>query len=238
MSQREQFTLTSGGCKCGSCRLTNSHGAFATWPRGDPAGERSSAAAYSAHVAFSRQGVSKTVQFKPGQPPKYPAWCTPRAPEPRLRIPEGFAEVADYIEEFESLNKLMTPEIVAERERYRLEMVEAEQAAIRREAELDRLRAAKKQSPARSRAARAASPAKEPQHFPTLRRQRKAVLLYSTMPGRQSAATDRALSLIGQPRKAGGVHTPYSAAKTAGIALSTIYRVLKKRHPNQPGAAP
>lgn len=49
------------------------------------------------------------------------------------------------------------------------------------------------------------------------------------MSGRPSAATEKALSLIGRPRKGGGVHTPYSAAKAAGIALSTMYRALAKR---------
>lgn len=49
------------------------------------------------------------------------------------------------------------------------------------------------------------------------------------MGARQSAATERALNLIGKPRKGGGVHTPYSAAKAAGIALSTIYRALARK---------
>lgn len=42
------------------------------------------------------------------------------------------------------------------------------------------------------------------------------------MTARQSAAVDRALALIRQ-----GL-TPYRAAKTEGIALSTIYRALKR----------
>lgn len=48
------------------------------------------------------------------------------------------------------------------------------------------------------------------------------------MTARQSAATDRALALIGKPRKGGGVHTAYSAAKACGIALPTIYRALSR----------
>lgn len=47
--------------------------------------------------------------------------------------------------------------------------------------------------------------------------------------GRLSEATAKALALIGKPRKGGGVHTPYSAAKASGIALSTIYRALKRK---------
>jgi transposase len=42
------------------------------------------------------------------------------------------------------------------------------------------------------------------------------------MAARQSAAVDEALRLI-----AGGM-TPYAAAKQVGIALSTIYRALKR----------
>jgi hypothetical protein len=47
------------------------------------------------------------------------------------------------------------------------------------------------------------------------------------MSGRQSAATERALGLIGKPRGRGKPpHTAYSAAKTEGLSLSTIYRAL------------
>lgn len=55
------------------------------------------------------------------------------------------------------------------------------------------------------------------------------------MSARQSSAVDKALALIGQPRKQGGVHTRYSAAKEVGISLSTIYRALK-RHQALPGS--
>jgi transposase len=43
------------------------------------------------------------------------------------------------------------------------------------------------------------------------------------MPARQSAAVDKALKLVAK-----GL-TPYAAAKKVGIALSTIYRALKRR---------
>lgn len=43
------------------------------------------------------------------------------------------------------------------------------------------------------------------------------------MSARQSSATERALALVAQGM------TPYKAAKTTGIALSTIYRALKRK---------
>jgi hypothetical protein len=42
------------------------------------------------------------------------------------------------------------------------------------------------------------------------------------MSGKQSADTERALRLVAK-----GI-TPYAAAKKVGIALSTIYRALKR----------
>jgi len=45
------------------------------------------------------------------------------------------------------------------------------------------------------------------------------------MSGRQSGAVDKALALIGKGKPP---NTPYKAAKLAGIALSTIYRALKR----------
>lgn len=50
----------------------------------------------------------------------------------------------------------------------------------------------------------------------------------AAMTARQSAAVDQALNLIGKPRADGKPHTPYSAAKAAGIALSSVYRALKR----------
>ena len=43
------------------------------------------------------------------------------------------------------------------------------------------------------------------------------------MSGKQSADTERALALVKKGK------TPYRAAKLTGIALSTIYRALKRR---------
>lgn len=48
------------------------------------------------------------------------------------------------------------------------------------------------------------------------------------MTGRQSGLTDKALALIGKPRKDGKPHTAYSAAKQAGIHVRTIYRAIER----------
>jgi hypothetical protein len=67
-------------CTCASCEYTDSFsgfglnaakGGFKNWPRGEPAGQRSSESAYRTHVAHSWAGVSKTVQFTPGQAPHF-----------------------------------------------------------------------------------------------------------------------------------------------------------------------
>jgi hypothetical protein len=52
------------------------------------------------------------------------------------------------------------------------------------------------------------------------------------MTARQSSATDKALKLIGKPRKGGGVHTMSSAARFYGIAFSTIWRAVRRKFPN------
>lgn len=49
------------------------------------------------------------------------------------------------------------------------------------------------------------------------------------MSRRQSAAVEKALAKIGKPRRGGGLHTAYSAAKLYGLALSTIYRALARQ---------
>lgn len=71
-------------CNCASCKHTDSfhRAGFGAWPKGDPAGKRASERAYAAHVAHSWVGVSKTVQFTPNQPPKYPAWLGTRYADP------------------------------------------------------------------------------------------------------------------------------------------------------------
>lgn len=51
------------------------------------------------------------------------------------------------------------------------------------------------------------------------------------MTGRQSSATEKALKLIGKPKPGGGTYTPYAAALKYGLALSTIYRALKRVGP-------
>ena len=46
------------------------------------------------------------------------------------------------------------------------------------------------------------------------------------MSRRQSSVVDKALKLIGKPRKGGGVHTRYSVARELGLSLSTVYRAV------------
>lgn len=48
------------------------------------------------------------------------------------------------------------------------------------------------------------------------------------MSGRISAATERALALIGQPRPDGGKWNAVQAAKACGISPSTLYRQLAR----------
>lgn len=52
------------------------------------------------------------------------------------------------------------------------------------------------------------------------------------MSGRPSAATEKALALIGKPKPGGGKYTAYAAARECEIALSTIYRALLRRPVN------
>lgn len=74
-------------CTCASCEYTDGFldAGFAAWPRGNPAGPRKSAASYAGHVAHSWAGVYRSVQFKPGQPPKYdiPGLVMPVTPAPK-----------------------------------------------------------------------------------------------------------------------------------------------------------
>jgi hypothetical protein len=55
-------------CTCASCSYTDGYAGkgFAEWPRGEPAGPRSSAAAYAAHVRHSFMGAR--VRSEVGKP--------------------------------------------------------------------------------------------------------------------------------------------------------------------------
>ena len=64
-------------CTCASCEFTTNavQGAgrgFASWPRGNVAGPRRSAADYRGHVAFGERGVSGRLTF--GPEPVFPPW--------------------------------------------------------------------------------------------------------------------------------------------------------------------
>lgn len=49
------------------------------------------------------------------------------------------------------------------------------------------------------------------------------------MSNRESSAVERAIKQIGRKGKDGQPITAYRAAKNQGLALSTIYRALKRR---------
>lgn len=146
-------------CTCASCSYTDRFAGkgFAAWPRGDPAGHRSSAAAYAAHVRYSQawgRSPSGNMHHAPefsraalrGDPVsaggalRYvrPAGCYPGNADAK-------AGLAAYIAAFERRNGLKPQE---------MEKAEA-------------------QAPARP-----AAPGKAPQHFPTGDRTSEAATIY------------------------------------------------------------
>jgi hypothetical protein len=90
-------------CSCTSCTITDSFHSkgFAKWPRGEPAGKRSSEAAYRAHVAHSFYGARKRVDFGPAGGGFYgtPAGMTKAKVEEVLR--RSFAPAAEIVEPME-----------------------------------------------------------------------------------------------------------------------------------------
>jgi len=91
-------------CTCASCKYTDSFKeGFATWPRGEPAGKRSSESAYATHVRHYQAGAYKHVAFTPGQAPRYPSTGTRQADSGAYRQYPSFHEEqgqAVYIAEF------------------------------------------------------------------------------------------------------------------------------------------
>lgn len=57
------------------------------------------------------------------------------------------------------------------------------------------------------------------------------------MPAKQSAIVDKALAMIGKPKKGGGSYCPAEAARKYGLALSTIYRAQKRAIERNKGEA-
>lgn len=117
-------------CTCTSCEYTDKFGqpGFAEWPRGNPAGKRSSDASYRAHVAYSKQwgmGYSGVMHEPREINLTHRATASARSPE-RLRIPEGRwvgshpkrewipapTTMREYIAEFEHLNGLKPVPVV------------------------------------------------------------------------------------------------------------------------------
>lgn len=84
-------------CTCSSCAYTDSFAgkSFAAWPTGEPAGQRSSEAAYRAHVAHSTIGARKRVDMGPAGAGYYgtPAGMTKAEVEAVLR--KSFAPVVE-----------------------------------------------------------------------------------------------------------------------------------------------
>jgi group I intron endonuclease len=52
---------------------------------------------------------------------------------------------------------------------------------------------------------------------------------YSNHGRKRSSKTMKAIELVGQPKADGSFHTPYSAAKEAGVLPSVVYYYLKKQ---------
>lgn len=143
-------------CTCASCEYTDGFASkgFAEWPRGNPAG-RKSAAMYTAHVAFSRQwgraydgtmhGPAEVTSSKPRGGTRaadggaYRSYPDPSRPDTR----QGWTTAA-YVEAFIALNGYVTPEKIAKHEAYQAEVRRGEQAARKREKEMDRMRKPKR----------------------------------------------------------------------------------------------
>jgi hypothetical protein len=106
-------------CTCASCSYTDKHKAgFAEWPRGEPAGKRSSESAYRAHVKHSQQW-GRRQNGNMHQPPEFSAselkgTRTAESGATRYQRPAGcFPGPADvragmkaYIAAFDHLNGL------------------------------------------------------------------------------------------------------------------------------------
>lgn len=90
-------------CTCSSCRYTDSFSdkGFDAWPRGEPAGKRSSEAAYRAHVAHSYYGAKKREAVGPAGAGFYgtPAGMTKADVERVLRETFAKAEATEKARE-------------------------------------------------------------------------------------------------------------------------------------------
>jgi hypothetical protein len=176
-------------CDCTSCSYTDGFAAkgFGAWPRGKPAGA-SSDRDYAAHVRHAHAGAYKSIQFRPGQAPQFPAWVTrqtPRDPGADRSYPthpdarDGWTTAA-YIDEFIAANNYITPEKLAKRAAESARYKAQERAALERE----------KASPTYAKPARPATPAKAPQHFPAPDRERETAKIYA-MPKSKPAKRSR-----------------------------------------------
>jgi len=142
-------------CTCASCSYTDDFKdkGFAAWPRGNPAG-RKSAAAYAAHVRHCLDSSEKEREFSEAElhivpEPRFPRWITAQTrSDPGLdrSYPthpdrsDGWSSTAAYVKAFIAVNHYVTPEKIAKREAYQAEVRRGEQAARKREKEMDRMR--------------------------------------------------------------------------------------------------
>lgn len=120
-------------CLCQSCKATDKYAdkGFAAWPRGEPAGPRSSKALYAAHVAFGKADASVnllaaspfpclgTVFLGPHTKYHFPSWGdTQRGTQ-------------HYVEAFVEGNNYVTEKKLEKAAAYRREVERAELANAR-----------------------------------------------------------------------------------------------------------
>jgi len=137
-------------CTCASCSYTDDFKdkGFAAWPRGNPTG-RKARAEYAGHVRYGQQwGKDRVPEFPGGVPTGPLRYVAPRQRDPGLdrtypQHPDGrqgWTSTAAYVEAFIAQNNYLTLEKLEKRDDYRAMVKLAEQAARKREKELDRIR--------------------------------------------------------------------------------------------------
>lgn len=133
-------------CTCASCEYTATFKSFADWPRGNPAGKRSSDASYTAHVRHS-QTWGRRQNGNMYHPPEFPGgvqtsplvYRTPKPRDPgahRSYPTAADAEkgTAHYVSSFIAANQYMTEAKAAERAEYAAMVAREEKSARKRSA--------------------------------------------------------------------------------------------------------
>ena len=168
-------------CTCASCSYTDSfhRKGFDAWPRGEPAGKRSSESSYRAHVAYSRQWGRgyDGVMHEPREVAVTP-YSGPRSEPARLLIPKARWASPTYHSKREWIEAPTTmPEYIAQ---------------------FERLNGLKRQEPVKA-PARPATPGKAPQHFPDVNRHAETGAKIYEM------SKEKAKRPVGRPPIEGGV---------------------------------